>query len=304
MMEDLQYLVDSKDEGLRLDVYLSRELHDLSRSYIKKLLERELVVVNGLAKKPSYKVQSGDEIMMELPEVASMEVEPKEIDLSIIYEDDDLVVVDKAKGMVVHPAKGNLHDTLVNALLFHVDNLSGINGILRPGIVHRIDKDTTGILVVAKNDRAHQYLSAQLKDHSMEREYFALVHGNVKKEQGTIDGPLGRSKKDRLKMAIVDDGKRAVTHYQVIKRYKGYTLIKAILETGRTHQIRVHMASIHHPLVGDFIYGHKKEQIKGQLLHAAKLGFITPEGKKMTFKAPVHEEFRLMLIKLHRMGYN
>ncbi len=302
-MEDLQYQVESKDTGLRLDVYLAQNLSDLSRSYIKKLLEKQMVMVNGEQKKPSYHVVAGDQIMMELPELQSMEVEPSNIPLHIIYEDEDLLVVDKEKGMVVHPAKGNLHDTLVNALLYHVENLSGINGILRPGIVHRIDKDTTGILVVAKNDRAHQCLSAQLKDHSMEREYYALVHGNVKNDTGTINGPLGRSKKDRLKMAIVEDGKRAVTHYQVIRRYKGYTLVKAILETGRTHQIRVHMASIHHPLVGDFIYGHKKDSIKGQLLHAGKLGFITPDGKKKIFKAPVHDEFKTMLMKLHRMGY-
>lgn len=301
-MEDLQYQVDADDVGLRLDVYLALKLSDLSRSYIKKLLEKELVLVNGQKKKPSYHVIEGDEVMMELPELQSMEVEPSDIPINIIYEDRDLLVVDKEKGMVVHPAKGNLHNTLVNALLYHVENLSGINGVMRPGIVHRIDKDTTGILVVAKNDRAHQCLSAQLKDHSMEREYYALVHGNVKKERGTIDGPLGRSKKDRLKMAIVEDGKRAVTHYQVIRRYKGYTLVKAILETGRTHQIRVHMASIHHPLVGDFIYGHKKESIKGQLLHAAKLGFKTPDGENLVFKVPVHEEFKTMLMKLHRMG--
>ncbi len=303
-MEDLQYLVETEDNGLRLDVYLAQNLPDLSRSYIKKLLEKQLVMVNGQQKKPSYHVSVGDEIMMELPELQSTEVEPSDIPLQIIYEDEDLLVVDKDKGMVVHPAKGNLHDTLVNALLYHVENLSGINGILRPGIVHRIDKDTTGILVVAKNDRAHQCLSAQLKDHTMEREYYALVHGNVKNEIGTIDAPLGRSKKDRMKMAIIEDGKRAVTHYQVIRRYKGYTLIKAALETGRTHQIRVHMASIHHPLVGDFIYGHKKDSIKGQLLHAAKLGFITPDGDKMIFNVPVHDEFKKMLMKLHGMGYN
>lgn len=303
-MEDLQYQVEEKDEGLRLDVYLTENLSDLSRSYIKKLLEKQLVLVNGEQKKPSYKVLSGDEIMMELPELETMDVSPSNIPINIIYEDDDLLVVDKEKGMVVHPAKGNLHHTLVNALLYHVNNLSGINGVMRPGIVHRIDKDTTGILVVAKNDKAHQCLSAQLKDHSMEREYYALVHGNVKQDTGTIEGALGRSKKDRLKMAIVEDGKKAVTHYQVIRRYKGYTLVKARLETGRTHQIRVHMASIHHPLVGDFVYGHKKEVLKGQLLHAAKLGFIAPDGRKLQFRTPVHEEFKVMLIKLHRKGYN
>ena len=202
--------------------------------------------------------------------------------------------------MVTHPAVGNYHDTLVNALLFHVKDLSGINGVLRPGIVHRIDKDTTGILVVAKNDRSHAYLSEQLKEHTMKREYFALVHGNVKKDIGTVDAPLGRDKKDRLKMAIVEDGRHAVTHYEVLRRYKGFTLIKAVLDTGRTHQIRVHLASIHHPVVGDFVYGLKKETIKGQLLHAARLGFETPDKGHLEFCCPVHDEFKEMLVKLNK----
>lgn len=300
-MEELQYIVESEATGKRLDVYLSERLPDLSRSYVQKLIEKECITVENKIRKSSYKVHENEIILLELPELEELEVNPKDIPIDIVYEDEDLIVVNKEKGMVVHPAVGNYHDTLVNALLFHVKDLSGINGILRPGIVHRIDKDTTGILVVAKNDLAHGYLSSQLKDHSMKREYFALVHGNVKKDFGVIDAPLGRSKKDRMKIAILDDGKRAVTHYEVIRRYQGYTLIKAKLETGRTHQIRVHMASLHHPLVGDYVYGHKKESIKGQLLHATTLGFTTPHKGYLVFKVPVHQEFKEFLMKLHRM---
>lgn len=300
-MEELQYIVESEESGRRLDVYLTEKLPDLSRSYIQKLIEKECITVEDRIRKSSYKVQEDERILLELPELEELEVSAKDIPIDILYEDEDLVVVNKEKGMVVHPAQGNYHDTLVNALLYHVKDLSGINGILRPGIVHRIDKDTTGILVVAKNDFAHGYLSAQLKDHSMKREYLALVHGNVKTDHGTIDAPLGRSRKDRMKMAIVEDGKRAVTHYDVIRRYQGFTLIRAKLETGRTHQIRVHMASVHHPLVGDYVYGHKKETLKGQLLHAATLGFETPHKGYMIFRTPVHQEFKEFLMKLHRM---
>lgn len=300
-MEELQYIVESEEAGRRLDVYLTEKLPDLSRSYIQKLIEKECITVEDRIRKSSYKVQEDERILLELPELEELEVSAKDIPIDILYEDEDLVVVNKEKGMVVHPAQGNYHDTLVNALLYHVKDLSGINGILRPGIVHRIDKDTTGILVVAKNDFAHGYLSAQLKDHSMKREYLALVHGNVKTDHGTIDAPLGRSRKDRMKMAIVEDGKRAVTHYDVIRRYQGFTLIRAKLETGRTHQIRVHMASVHHPLVGDYVYGHKKETLKGQLLHAATLGFETPHKGYIIFRTPVHQEFKEFLMKLHRM---
>ena len=300
-MEELQYIVESEATGRRLDVYLTEKLPDLSRSYIQKLIEKECITVEDKIRKSSYKVQEDERILLELPELEEMEVSAKDIPMDILYEDEDLVVVNKEKGMVVHPAQGNYHDTLVNALLYHVKDLSGINGILRPGIVHRIDKDTTGILVVAKNDFAHGYLSAQLKDHSMKREYLALVHGNVKTDHGTIDAPLGRSRKDRMKMAIVEDGKRAVTHYDVVRRYQGFTLIRAKLETGRTHQIRVHMASVHHPLVGDYVYGHKKETVKGQLLHAATLGFETPHKGYMIFRTPVHQEFKEFLMRLHRM---
>lgn len=300
-MEDLQFLITPEEENQRLDVYLSQKLPDLSRSYLQKLIPQELILVDGKVRKASHRLKAGEMVMLELPPLTEIEVIPQDLPLDILYEDEDLIVVNKAKGMVVHPAQGNYHGTLVNALLYHVKDLSGINGVLRPGIVHRIDKDTTGILVVAKSDRAHACLSAQLKDHSMKREYYALVHGRVKSDQGTIDAPLGRSKKDRLKMAITEDGKRAVTHYEVLKRYGGYTLIKAILETGRTHQIRVHLASIHHPLVGDFVYGLKKENGDGQLLHAATLGFETPQGKRLEFHTPVQGQFRQALIRLHRM---
>lgn len=299
-MEDLQYAVLKEDQGKRLDVYLTEKLSDLSRSYIQKLIDKDLISVNEKIRKASYKVNEDDSILLQLPELEELEVLPKDIPVEIVYEDEDLVVVNKPKGMVVHPAVGNYHDTLVNALLFHVKNLSGINGVLRPGIVHRIDKDTTGILVVAKNDKAHAYLSEQFKAHSMKREYYALVHGNIKKDKGTIDAPLGRNKNDRMKMAIVESGRRAVTHYEVLNRYEGYTLIKAVLETGRTHQIRVHLASIHHPVVGDFVYGLKKDSIKGQLLHAARLGFETPDKGHLEFSRPVHEEFRQMLWKLNK----
>lgn len=303
-MEEIQYLVESEAEGLRLDVFLRDKLPDLSRSYLQKLIEDGCIVVEGKSRKSSYRVKESERILVELPELEALEVLPKDLPITVLYEDEDLLVVDKEKGMVVHPAVGNYHDTLVNALLYHIKDLSGINGVLRPGIVHRIDKDTTGILVVAKNDQAHGYLSRQLKDHSMLRKYYALVHGNVKADNGVIDAPLGRSKQDRLKMGIVPDGKRAVTHYTVIRRYKGYTLIEASLETGRTHQIRVHFSSIHHPLVGDFVYGHQKDGVKGQLLHAATLGFETPDKGFLMFHTPVHGEFKAFLMKLHRMERN
>lgn len=299
-MEELEFLVE-RAEGRRLDAYLAEELPELSRSYVQKLIDAGAITVDSRIRKPSYKVRGGDVVVVELPEPETLVVEPEDLPISILYEDADVVVVDKAKGMVVHPAEGNTRHTLVNALLYHIKDLSGINGVIRPGIVHRIDKDTTGILVVAKNDAAHRRLSEQLKDHSMERRYLALVHGNVKADTGTIDAPLGRSRKERMKMAIVPEGKRAVTHYRVLRRYRGFTLVEARLETGRTHQIRVHMASIHHPLAGDFVYGRKQNGIQGQMLHAARLGFYVREGEYRSFRCPVHEDFKKLLMKLHAM---
>lgn len=302
-MEEMQFLTGTGDSGKRLDVYLTEEVPDLSRSYIQKLVEKDLITVDGAVRKSSYRLKEESVILMMLPEMETLEVVPKNIPVDILYEDENLLVVDKKKGMVVHPAIGNYTDTLVNALLYHIGDLSGINGVLRPGIVHRIDKDTTGILVVAKNDQAHKVLSEQLKAHTMEREYLALVHGKVKLDEGTISAPLARSKKDRMKITIAVDGKEAVTHYKVLARYQGFTLLRVRLETGRTHQIRVHMASLHHPIVGDFVYGYlKKGPFKGQLLHANTLGFIAPGGENLRFTTPVHEEFRKELIRLNRLG--
>ncbi len=301
-MEELQFLAKEEDNGKRLDIFITEELKDLSRSYVQKLLDDGLITVDDKDRKASYRLKGTETILVSLPELDTLEVVPKDLPIDVVYEDQDLLVVDKPKGMVVHPAVGNYSDTLVNALLFHIRDLSGINGVLRPGIVHRIDKDTTGLLVVAKNDRAHQLLSGQLKDHSMDREYIALCHGSFRSDEGTVDAPMARSKKDRLKMGIDKDGKRAVTHWKVIARYKGCTLLRVRLETGRTHQIRVHMASVGHPLVGDFVYGTKRDRTNGQMLHAAKLGFDVPGGKRLSFWRPVHDEFREYLKNLKRQG--
>ena len=261
-MEKTLFKVDEKSEGTRIDKYLSDMLEEKSRSFIQELIKKEKVVVNNKIPKSNYKVKAFDNIELEVPEPEILKVDAEDIPLNILYEDNDVIVVNKEQGMVVHPAPGNYNGTLVNALLFHCKDLSGINGIIRPGIVHRIDKDTSGILVVAKNDEAHNKLSEQLKNHSMKREYYALIEGRLKNDSGTINKPIGRNKKDRLKMGIVEDGKLAVTHYEVLERYNGYTLIKCILETGRTHQIRVHMSSIGFPLVGDPLYGFKRQKFK------------------------------------------
>lgn len=300
-METTIFVVDEKDKGTRIDKYLSEMLEDKSRSFIQGLIEKESIRVNNKVPKSNYKVKSQDEIEVELPEPEVLKVDPEDIDLDILYEDKDVIVVNKPQGMVVHPAPGNYNGTLVNALLFHCKDLSSINGVIRPGIVHRIDKDTSGVLVIAKNDDSHNFLSAQLKDHSMKREYYAIVEGRLKNDDGVIDKPIGRNKKDRLKMGIVEDGKRAVTHYKVIERYNGYTLIKCILETGRTHQIRVHMASIGFPLIGDPLYGFKRQKFKveGQVLHAKTLGFIHPSTKEyMEFESDLPEYFQELIEKL------
>lgn len=300
-MEKTLFKVDGKSEGVRIDKYLSEMLEEKSRSFIQELIKKEKVVVNNKIPKSNYKVKAFDNIELELPEPEILKVEAEDIPLNILYEDNDVIVVDKEQGMVVHPAPGNYHGTLVNALLFHSKDLSGINGIIRPGIVHRIDKDTSGILVVAKNDEAHNKLSEQLKNHSMKREYYALIEGRLKNDSGTINKPIGRNKKDRLKMGIVEDGKHAVTHYKVLERYNGYTLIKCILETGRTHQIRVHMSSIGFPLVGDPVYGFKRQKFKldGQMLHAKTLGFIHPKTNEyMEFNSELPKYFRNIIDKL------
>ncbi|WP_294156646.1 RluA family pseudouridine synthase [uncultured Clostridium sp.] len=300
-MEKTLLIVDEKGEGTRIDKYLSQIFEDKSRSFIQGLIEKENVKVNNKVPKSNYKLKKTDTIEIFMPEPEILSVEAENIPIDIIYEDEDVIVVNKPQGMVVHPAPGNYNGTLVNALLYHCKDLSSINGIIRPGIVHRIDKDTSGILVIAKNDEAHNKLSDQLKDHSMKREYYALIEGRLKNDSGTIDKPLARNKRDRLKIGICEDGKKSLTHYEVLERYNGYTLIKCVLETGRTHQIRVHMASIGFPLVGDPLYGFKRQKFKleGQVLHAKTLGFIHPmTGKYMEFTSELPQYFSDLINKL------
>lgn len=287
----------------RCDVYIAENTTDLSRSFIKKLFENGEVFVNGKTAKPSLKLKEGDVIEFSLPEVKKLDVEAQDIPIDIVYEDSDLLVINKARGMVVHPAAGNEDGTLVNALMHHCgDNLSGINGVMRPGIVHRIDKDTTGMLVVAKNDSAHQSLTDQLSDRSLSRTYYAIVHGNIKEDSFTVDAPIARDTKDRKKMAIArKDGRDAVTHVTVLERFGKYTYIKCKLQTGRTHQIRVHTKYIGHPILGDKTYGLKKEEfsLAGQLLHAGEIGFIHPKsGEKVSFSAPLPDDFSETLEKI------
>lgn len=294
-MSNISFLVDDKDIDKRLDIYISDKLEGKSRSYIQNLIKSGNVCVFNKVKKSNYKLKLKDEINIEIPESEELNVNPENIPLDILYEDKDVIVVNKPQGMVVHPAPGNYNGTLVNALLYHCKDLSGINGVLRPGIVHRIDKDTSGVLVVAKNDLAHNSLAAQLKEHSMNRIYNALVEGRIREDSGTIDKPLARDPKERIKIAVVRDGRRAVTHYKVIERYNSNTFIECKLETGRTHQIRVHMAYLGHPLVGDPVYGYKKQKFKlqGQMLHARVLGFVHPTtGEYMEFSAELPEYFK------------
>lgn len=297
-MENKQFIVDEDSKNLRLDVFLSRYFEDKSRSYLQNLIEEGNVTVNEKLKKSNYKLKSGEKVDILIPEPVGLDVEPEDISLDIVYEDNDVIVINKPQGMVVHPAAGVYSGTLVNALLSHCKDLSGINGVARPGIVHRIDKDTSGVLVVAKNDNSHNRLAEQFKDHSMTRSYIALVEGILKKDEGTVDAPLGRHPIERIKIAVVKDGRRAVTHYRVIERFNSNTLVECVLETGRTHQIRVHMAHIGHPLVGDPVYGHKKQRfnLKGQMLYAKKLGFIHPTtGEYVEFEADLPDYFNKVL---------
>ncbi|MGL5757149.1 MAG: RluA family pseudouridine synthase [Paraclostridium sp.] len=292
MEEKRQFLV-TEEESERLDVYLAEQLGDMSRSYIQKLIKEKKVTVNNKIEKAKYLVKEHDDIVIEIPEPKELAVLAQDIPIDIVYEDNDLLIINKSQDMVVHPAPGNYENTLVNAILYHCkDNLSSINGVIRPGIVHRIDKDTSGLLMVAKNNNAHNSLAEQLKDHSITREYEFICHGVMKEDKITVDKPIGRNPKDRLKMAIVKDGKNAVTHFEVINRYDNFTHVKATLETGRTHQIRVHALSLNHPLLGDPIYGPKSNKfgVKGQVLHAKKLGFIHP-----TTKAYIEFDSRLPL---------
>jgi 23S rRNA pseudouridine1911/1915/1917 synthase len=302
-METIRIEIEQQHEGKRIDSFLTEYIEGQSRSYIQKLIEQQAVWVNGAATKSNYKLRKNDGVEVVIPDPVPLEIKAEEIRLDIVYEDGDVVVINKPQGMVVHPAQGNYTGTIVNALLSHCHNLSGINGVMRPGIVHRIDKDTSGILVIAKNNEAHASLSEQLKEHSITRCYNALVEGRLKKDSGTIESLIGRNPKERKEMAVVaHNGKRAVTHYKVLERFEGHTLVEARLETGRTHQIRVHMAYIGHPIVGDPVYGYKKQRFEtqGQLLHARILGFVHPRtGEYLEFEAPLPEYFQSILNKLH-----
>lgn len=295
----------SQSSGERIDRFLCRDLESLSRSYIQKLLKDGNIIVNGKSVKANYKVAEGDEISVCVPDPETLDIVPENIPLDILYEDDDILVVNKPKGMVVHPSPGHYSHTLVNAILYHCgDRLSGINGVLRPGIVHRIDMDTTGSLLVCKNDRAHQILAEELKEHSITRRYHAIVHGNLKADTGTVNAPIGRHPVDRKKMSTkAPNGRNAITHYKVLERFGNYTYIECELETGRTHQIRVHMSSIGHPILGDTVYGPAKCQfrLQGQSLHAKILGITHPTtGEYMEFDAPLPEYFSDLLMRLRR----
>lgn len=292
--------------GERLDAFLARSVPDMSRSAAQKLIEEGHVTRNGLPGKKNDKLAAGDEIAYTVPEPKPVDIAPKEMPLDIVYEDDDVVVINKPKGLVVHPAVGHQDDTLVNGLLYAMgDDLSGINGELRPGIVHRIDKDTSGLLAVAKNDLAHAVLASQLKDHTMARTYEAIVCGSFREDSGTVDAPIGRHPSDRKKMCVTQrNSKNAVTHWEVVARYRGYTHIRCRLETGRTHQIRVHMAHIGHPILGDTVYGHKKPELgmDSQCLHAGALCFRHPrDGRPVMVFAPLPEYFLQVLEKLNKM---
>lgn len=296
-MNEITITIDETVVGERLDKALATMQEGWSRSQVSTWLEEGRIKVNGAEVKAKYKVKVGDEVIVEVPDVEELEILPEDLNLDIVYEDVDVLIVNKPRGMVVHPAPGHTTGTLVNGLMYHCKDLSGINGVARPGIVHRIDKDTSGLLMVAKNDVAHESLVNQLVDKSVTRKYTALVHGHIAHDKGTIDAPIGRDQKDRQKQAVVDNGKHAVTHFQVVERFGNFTLIECRLETGRTHQIRVHMNYIGFPLAGDPKYGPKKTiDFPGQVLHAGVLGFVHPVTKEyLEFEAPLPEDFQAVL---------
>lgn len=304
-MEEIIFDVQEEDKNLRIDRYLANQLSEQSRSYIQKLIREGQVVVNGKTVKANYKVQPFDHLTLTIPQLQEPDILPEDIPLDILYEDEDVLVINKPKNMVVHPSAGHYTHTVVNAVLFHCKNqLSGINGVLRPGIVHRIDMDTTGAIVICKNDYSHQVLADQLKVHSITRKYRAIVCGNIKEDEGTIEGLIGRHPVDRKKMAINEkNGKSAITHFKVLERFGNYTYVECQLETGRTHQIRVHMASKGHPLLGDTLYGPAKcpFHLQGQCLHAMVLGFIHPtKNEYMEFTAPLPDYFLHLLQKFKK----
>ena len=304
-MSELLIEVPQEFHGERIDKFLSVLVPDCSRNSIQKLIEQGNVTINGASVNKKYKVNTDDEILVVTGELKPLDAEPENIPLDIVYEDDDLLVVNKPRGMVVHPAPGNYTGTLVNALLYHCkDSLSGINGVLRPGIVHRIDKDTSGLLIVAKNDKAHIGLAEQIKEHSFTREYNAVICGHLKDQDGTVNAPIGRNPKDRKKMCVtMQNSKNAVTHYSVIEEYNGYSHICLKLETGRTHQIRVHMSHLGHPVAGDLVYGHDKKSadLNGQCLHAIKIGFVHPiKNEYMEFSSDLPDYFKGFIDKVKR----
>lgn len=298
-------IIKVKEGNIRLDVYVSREKPELSRTIIQKLIENGDILVNNEKKKLSYKVEIDDVITVQIPKVKEIDLKPQEIPIEVIYEDNDIIVVNKPKGLVVHPANGNPDGTLVNAIMAMCkESLSGIGGELRPGIVHRLDKDTSGLLIVAKNDRAHINMSNQIKNREVKKIYIALVRGIIGEDEATIDMPIGRSAKDRKKMAVVKNGKQAVTHFKVLKRYSKYTLLEIKIDTGRTHQIRVHMSEIGHPVIGDMVYSNGKNDfgIEGQMLHAKSLDFKHPiTGKQMHLTAELPEYFKEVIENLDEM---
>ena len=306
-LKKTELIINEDMDGTRLDLVLSVALEEFSRSFIQKLFEKGKITVNGsVCTQKKYKASAGDLINIELPEPEKVEVQAEDIPLDIVYEDEDLLIVNKPAGMVVHPAPGNSSGTLVNALMHHCgDNLSSINGVIRPGIVHRIDKNTSGLLMVAKNDKAHNSLSQQLAEHSITRKYRAIVYNNIREDEGTVNEPIGRDPRNRLRNAVTDiNSRHAVTHYRVIERFGQFTYIEAVLETGRTHQIRVHMSHIRHPLLGDELYGPVKNKLGAsrQMLHAGVLGFVHPSsGEYMEFESPLPDDFRKVLNKLREL---
>lgn len=306
-MQEEQFIIREEDDGVRIDLFLTKQLENISRSYIQKLIKEKEISVNGATIKSNYKVGVNDVIKMTIPDLSEPDILPENIPLDILYEDMDILIVNKPKGMVVHPSPSHYTGTLVNALMYYCkEDLSGINGVMRPGIVHRIDMDTTGSLLVCKNDFAHQKLAEDLKVHNIKRVYHAIVHGVIKEDEGTIEGPIGRHPIDRKKMSInYKNGKPAITHYRVLKRFSNYTYIECQLETGRTHQIRVHMASIHHALVGDTVYGPAKSpfHLQGQTLHAKILGIHHPRTNEyLEIDAPLPKYFVDLLEKLEKIS--
>lgn len=303
MVDRLSAIVNNDESGARLDTFLAGRFGQYTRSRLKNLIDEGKAAVNGRATKAGQRLMPGDTVELEVPELRDVAAQAEEIPLDIVYEDSSLLVINKPRGLVVHPAAGNENGTLVNALLNHCTDLSGIAGELKPGIVHRLDKDTTGLLVVAKNDKAHLSLSRQIGEKSAKRIYLALVEGNISEDSGRVDAPLGRSRVDRKKIAVVEDGRQAATEFFVLERFGDITLVECHLETGRTHQIRVHMKHIGHPVVGDPVYGARRQRftLEGQLLHAARLEFTHPEtGERMKFTAPLPEDFARVLDNLRK----